>query len=172
MIKADIFDEKEIRSEIIELALKQYNKLYIHGKKGPYTFDCAGFVWFLYNKVLDINIFYNGIGKSTTTKIMTGYYGSLRLYDEKSLNKDLKLIKPGDVLLFHTQSKEDNNPTRFNKYPGHCGLYLSDNIFLHCSNKKGGVVLDNFDDNNKKWRKKIIASKDIASDIKVLKKIK
>ena len=144
----------------------QYKKLYVHGMHGPDTFDCAGLVWFLYHELFNINIYDNGFGLSTTTKIMTSSYGKIILFEEKSLYKDLSIIKKGDILFFHRQSKGDNIPKVDNKYPGHCGIYLSDNKFLHCSRPKGMVVISNF--NCEYWKKVLVGSKDIISDYKKL----
>ena len=170
MITADTIIEKELRKELIDLAFMQYGKEYIHGKKGSNAFDCAGFAWFIYKELLNINIFYKGIGKSTTTKIMTSCYGELTLFTESLLQSNLNLIKEGDIVLFHTQSKEDNTPCVDNRYPGHCGIYLIDGYFIHCSNKKGGVVVDSIYE-NKKLGKKLVASKNIMSDNYALRKI-
>ncbi len=169
MIKTDIYNEKELRKYVIELALSKYGNPYVHGKQGPDEFDCAGFAWFVYKSLLDISIFYKGIGKSTTTKIMTGFYGNLRLYKEELLDKDINLIKEGDVLLFHTQSLDDDMPKEDNKYPGHCGIYLSDGQFIHATNRVGKVVVSSFEE-NEKWNRQLVASKDIIGDAKSLRK--
>ena len=60
VIKANTF-ENELRNKLIKLALLQQHKLYVHGSHGPDTFDCAGFVWYVYNDVCQINIYNNGI---------------------------------------------------------------------------------------------------------------
>lgn len=100
MIKADNY-EKILRRKIIELAFLQYYKKYEHGMHGPNSFDCAGLPWFLYHEICDIDIYDNGFGLSTTTKIMTSSYGNLRIFVENDYNKDLNLIKSGDILFFH-----------------------------------------------------------------------
>lgn len=161
--------ENELREKIIELALQQYNKIYIHGSHGPNDFDCAGFVWFIYHEILGIDIYYKGLGLSTTTKIMTSKYGTITLFEENDLNKDLSIIKKGDILLFHRQSKNDIVPKENNKYPGHCGIYLENNSFIHCSRSKGKVIINNFND-TKYWKKILVANKNIISDTKILKK--
>lgn len=165
------FKENELRKKIIKLALLQHHKLYEHGMNGPDSFDCAGLVWFIYNELFDINLYHSGFGLSTTTKIMTSSYGSLRLYNEQELNKDLSLIKSGDVLFFHRQSMNDIVPKVDNKYPGHCGIYLGDNYFIHCSRPKGQVIISNFD-NNEYWKKVLVANKDILSNSKILERSK
>ena len=102
---------------------------------------------------------------------MTSNYGKLILFEEKNINKDLKLIRKGDVIFFHRQSFEDNIPKVDNKYPGHCGLYLGDNYFIHCTISKKRVVISNFE-KNMYWNRVMVGSKDILSDALILKRIK
>lgn len=162
MIKANI-NEIELRYKIIKLALLQYNKLYVHGSNGPDTFDCAGLVWFIYNEILNINLYENGFGLSTTTKIMTSNLGKTTLFEEDNMNKDLSLIKDGDIVFFHRQSLNDRTPKISNKYPGHCGIYLGNNNFIHASRAKMKVVISNFEKNNY-WKDVLVASKDVFID--------
>lgn len=161
MIKANI-NETELRYKIIKLALLQYHKLYVHGSNGPDTFDCAGLVWFIYNEILNINLYENGFGLSTTTKIMTSNLGKITLFEEDNMNKDLSLIKDGDIVFFHRQSLNDRIPKTDNKYPGHCGIYLGNNNFIHASRAKMKVVISNFEKNNY-WKDVLVASKDVFS---------
>lgn len=169
MIKANI-NEIILREKLIKLALLQHHKLYEHDKNGPDTFDCAGLVWYVYNEILKINLYYKGIGLSTTTKIMTNAYGKIILYEEDNPNKDLSILKKGDIVFFHRQSMSDVEPNETNKYPGHCGIYLGNNYFIHCSKPSRKVVISNFDKNDY-YRKVLVASKDIISDNKIYKKI-
>ncbi len=159
MIKANI-NELELRHKITKLALLQLHKEYVHGAHGPDIFDCAGLVWYIYNEVLGINLYENGFGLSTTTKIMTSNYGRLTLFDEGNLNKNLSLIHVGDIVFFHRQSLKDTIPKENNKYPGHCGIYLGNNRFIHCSRPKGKVVISNFMKNDY-WNKVLVASKNV-----------
>lgn len=152
MIKANT-----IRDEICDLALNQYNKKYVHGSMGPDTFDCAGLVWYIYYYFYHIDIFYDGYGKSTTTKLMTSKYGIL------TLGNDLSLLKKGDIVLLHRQSLKDDIPKVYNKYPGHCGIYIGENSFIHSSGTEKRVVISNF--SNEYWVKKLVASKDIVSNL-------
>lgn len=170
MIKTN-FNEDQIREKIIKLALLQHHKLYEHGQNGLNTFDCVGLVWFLYYEILGIDLYNQGYGLSTTTKIMTNNLGEITLYNENDINKDLSIIKKGDILFFHRQSMDDHIPKYNNKYPGHCGIYLGDNYFIHCSRSKGKVIISNFD-NNEYWKNVLVANKNIISDIAVLKRIR
>ncbi len=162
MIKANT-KEKELRNKIIKLVLLQHHKKYVHGHHGPNTFDCAGLVWFIYNEILHINLYENGFGISTTTKLMTTSYGKLTLFEENDVDKDISLIKKGDILFFHRQSLQDIIPKENNKYPGHCGIYLGNHEFIHCSRTKGQVVISNFI-NNDYWKKILVASKDVFEE--------
>lgn len=165
MIKANNLDN--YRNEIIDLAFMQYHKKYVHGTMGPDTFDCAGMVWYIYYKLFGIDIFSGGYGKSTTTMIMTSKYGVLTIFNE--IEKDISLIKKGDIVLLHRQSKLDNEPKKDNKFPGHCGIYIGDNAFIHASGTEKSVVISNF--NNQYWKDILVGSKDIVSDIKAKKMV-
>ena len=159
MIKKDI---NELRDKIVKLAILQHHKLYKRGMHGPEKFDCAGYVWYVYHEILDINIYEEGYGASTTGKILTSCYG---------INKTLENANKGDILFFHRQSKDEYETTTNNKYPGHCGIYLGNNRFIHCSGTKGKVVINDFS-KSEYWNKVFVGSKDILSDEKVLKLIK
>lgn len=160
MIEANI-KEEELREKIIKLALLEHHKRYIHGSNGPDTFDCAGLIWFVYNEICNINLYKNGIGLSTTTKIMTNNNGILYLFDEDSY-KDISSIKIGDILLFHRQSLSENVPTPYNKYPGHTGIYLGDNKFIHAIKCKDEVVISDFYKNDY-WLNILIGYKDVIT---------
>lgn len=149
-----------IRDDIIELAISKLECEYIHGAHGPNEFDCAGLVWYIYNKLLNIDLYENGYGLSTTTKIMTSKYGKITLFEETCQNKEIYKINKGDIIFFHRQSLNENNPTNINKYPGHCGIYLEKGNFIHCPKTKGLVIKNNLYKNNY-WYKKTIGYKNI-----------
>ena len=167
MINPNIDELKILREKIIKLSLMQLEKPYIHGSHGPDSFDCAGMVWYIYNEVLGIDLYELGFGLSTTTMMMTSRFGKIILFDE-SEDKDLSLINSGDILFFHRQSKNDFIPTINNKYPGHCGIYLGDNKFIHASGTKKKIIINTF--NSHYWYTKLVGSKDIVNEYeKILK---
>lgn len=151
-------NSNDLRNKIIELALLQHHKPYIHGYNGDDAFDCAGLVWFVYHEVLGLNIYEDGYGKSTTTMIMTSPKGKLILFDKEELEKDLTLIKEGDILLFHKQSLNEEKPTENNKYPGHVGIYLGDGKIIHATRKSGKVIISNLE-KKPKLKEKLIGYK-------------
>ena len=167
MIKANIIEE-ELRDKLIYLARLQHHKQYVHKEQGPDYFDCAGLVHYIYKELFDIDIFEDGYGLSTTTKLMTSSYGKIILFDEYSLNKDLSIVKRGDILFFHRQSKSDNMPKEDNRYPGHCGIYLGNNKFIHFTKFKGLVYISNFE-KCEYWKRVLAGSKDIISDYIIYK---
>lgn len=159
-----------IREEIVELSKLQYHKEYIHGHMGPDAFDCAGLVWYIYNEIFDINIFELGFGISTTTKIMTSTFGKITLFEESLKDKDLSLIKKGDVLFFHRQSLNDTIPRYDNKYPGHCGIYLGNKKFIHAKRNSKKVIINTF--NKEYWLNKLVGFKNIVDDERIYEMVK
>lgn len=160
MIKANT--QELLREKIVKLALMQHHKSYVHGNHGEDSFDCAGLVWFIYQELFNINLYKNGYGLSTTTKLMTSNYGKLILFND---NKDINIINKGDILFFHRQSMNDDMPKEDNRYPGHCGIYIGNNKFIHSLKSEGEVVISDFEKNDY-WRKVLVASKDVISEQK------
>ena len=165
MIKANTYTEEDLRNRIIELAKLQLKKEYVHGTQGPDTFDCAGFVWYVYHEILGIDIFECGYGLSTTTMLMTSKYGTLTYYQEDDMNKDIDSINKGDILLFHSQSRDEFEPTEYNKYPGHAGIYLGERKFIQCTSRLNKVYITPFDKYPERI-KRLVASKNIISEYK------
>ena len=157
-INIDIF-----RGNLVEYALTFLNKKYTWGAKGPAEFDSAGFTWYVYKILFDVDI-NNGYGLDDTTKQMTSDIGILVKYvgDIQEKKKYIDNIKIGDLLFFHTKDLEDTGTLANNKYPGHVGIYIGDNRFIHASSDCEMVVISEIDDN---LLKIMVASKDIISYI-------
>lgn len=151
-----------MRLKIVDFAMEQLDKKYVWNKIGPLEFDSSGFTWYIYKKIANLDINEDGYGIDNTTKQMTNNIGHLRLYKENDNNKlaYLKDLKMGDLLFFHTQSLEDNNPLSSNKYPGHVGIYTGSNSFIHAHDKSSKVIISNFIDDNS-WLKILVGSKDL-----------
>ena len=160
----EVIMQEYYRNNLIELALLQLEKKYTWDTKGPEEFDCSGLTYFIYKEMFNIDINKDGYGVGDTTKQITNNIGFLKKYQENDSNKQeyIKYIKPGDLIFFHTQSLEENIPTPTNRYPGHVGIYLGNDQFIHASSKAGKIIISTLSD---KWIKKLIASKDIISDI-------
>lgn len=143
--------ENEIREKIKLESLKHLNKIAQVPNKSFDCFDCEQLINVVYRDLFSFSIRAGGFRKSSTTKVMTSPLG--KTYDFRNLNIEEKKmyipnIQTGDILFFHTQSLRDNKPTKDNYYPGHIGLYLKDNIFIHAKASSKKVMLSNLEEDD------------------------
>jgi len=129
--------------------------------RGPNAFDCSGLTWYVYNEIFGVDINSNGYGLSATTKQMTSDIGNLYLF-EKDYCIQVQDFTIGDILFFHRQSLKDNNPMPYNRYPGHCGIYLGNNKFIHALRKQGQILISDLILNNY-WSKKLVGRKNLIN---------
>lgn len=87
---------------------------YVYGTAGPNTFDCSGFVQYVYKH------FGYSLSRSSKTQANDGVAVS---------KSDLQ---PGDILIFKNTAKTAI---------GHVGIYIGNNQFIHASNSKTGVII-------------------------------
>ena len=87
---------------------------YVYGTNGPNTFDCSGFVQYVYKHF--------GISLSRSSKTQAN--------DGVAVSKSD--LQPGDILIFKNTSKTAI---------GHVGIYIGNNQFIHASNSKTGVII-------------------------------
>ena len=158
-INIDIF-----RNNIKDYALTFINKKYTWGANGPNEFDSPGFTWYVFKILFNKDINKDGYGIDNTTNQMTNNIGSLKVYIEDDNNKKeyLNDIKIGDLIFFHQKSLDDDKPLPNNEYPGHVGIYIGDNKFIHSSSNDEKIVINTLD---KYWLKIMVASRDIISGI-------
>lgn len=152
----DTNEEKILRSKLIKLALLQYNKRFEKDKVGHDSFDDAGFVWYIYNEICKIDLFEESQEKILVKRILNTSYGELTLYKKNSAFKNLNLLKTGDILFFDESLLKSNEKW-------HCGIYLKNNEFIHCSTLKKKVTISNFEQ-SPKWEKRLVAKRDILSN--------
>ena len=152
------------RNNIIELAMTKLDKKYVWGSTGDEEFDCSGFTYYIYKELFNIDINETGYGVGDTTKQMTNNIGNLKQYNEDDPNKKkyIEEINIGDLVFFHRQSLDEFIPTPNNRYPGHVGIYLGDNKFIHASSDAGKIIISEFDDY---WTKVLVASRDLIEGI-------
>lgn len=109
---------------IINEALKHIGKPYVYNTKGPNTFDCSGFVYY--------------VGKTAGIPYSNGYQNTkdlIKSLGEKGLVfKDEKLLQPGD-LIFTCNEKG---------IPSHVTIYKGDGKYIGADNETTGVVEGNF----------------------------
>lgn len=109
-------------SDIVELAKTKLKSKYVLGSNGPDTFDCSGFVYWVYKQF--------GINVPGSTDAYESYVGTKK---EISWSE----AQPGDILIVFKYE-------RGTAY-GHAGIYLGDDQYIHASNSKpypqGGVKI-------------------------------
>lgn len=129
------------QKEVVEMAKNieaNWKTTYVQGEtgaknsKGAYQFDCSGFTTYVINKVM-----VKRIPPFRMTSSLSKLYALDYVYNEgypgecKVKNVSLNTIQPGDVVFFSHHKAND-----------HCGIYIGNNQFIHCTKSKGGVVLD------------------------------
>ena len=107
-----------IGSDVVAYALQFEGYSYVYGTNGPNTFDCSGFVQYVYKH------FGISLSRSSSTQANDGVY----------VSKDD--LEPGDVLIFRDTS---------NSRIGHVGLYIGGGQFIHASNSRTGVIISSLD---------------------------
>lgn len=101
-------------SDIVAYAKTFLGYRYVYGTNGPNTFDCSGFVQYVYKH------FGYSLSRSSSTQANDGV----------AVSKSN--LQPGDVLIFRDTS---------NSRIGHVGLYIGDGQFIHASNSRTGVII-------------------------------
>ncbi|MBR2744557.1 MAG: C40 family peptidase [Clostridia bacterium] len=101
-------------SAIVAYAKQFLGYSYVYGTNGPNTFDCSGFVQYVYKH------FGYSLSRSSSTQANDGV----------AVSKSN--LEPGDVLIFRDTS---------NSRIGHVGLYIGGGQFIHASNSRTGVII-------------------------------
>lgn len=118
---------KENRDIVVELARKLEGKPYRYGSYGPNSFDCSGFVFY---------VFRTAIGKQLPRT-------ATAIYDFCTSIKDSEL-EPGDLVFFKTTDSGRIS---------HVGIYIGNNKFISAlsDGSETGVVIRNLSD--RYWKK-------------------
>ncbi|MBN2826017.1 MAG: C40 family peptidase [Campylobacterales bacterium] len=112
------FISKDTITNIITLAKSKIGSKYESKKAGPDTFDCSGFVYYIFKE--------NNIQLPRTSRNQSKVEG-------KELTKEELQI--GDLVFFDTSNKGHVN---------HSGIYLGNGEFIHSSSGKAyGVTISN-----------------------------
>lgn len=101
-------------NNVVSYAKTLLGSPYVYGTNGPKSFDCSGFVQYVYK-----HCGYS-ISRSSQSQASEG--------TEVSKSN----LQPGDVLIF-----KNTGGTRI----GHVGIYIGDGQFIHASNPKTGVKI-------------------------------
>ena len=104
-------------NDMVSLAYSLLGRPYVYATHGPYTFDCSGFVHYVYSCF--------GIYVSPSSSGLM-YAGSPVSYSS---------AQPGDILLWGY----------YDGSPSHAALYVGNGMMIHAANPSTGVILSNVD---------------------------
>jgi len=105
----------ENNQTVINTAISKLGAPYSYGKAGENSFDCSGFVYYVFGK--------NGYKIPRTAKAQS-QMSKIKIYDKSKL-------KAGDMVFFDTADRG---------YVNHSGIYLGDMKFIHASSGKAYSV--------------------------------
>lgn len=108
---------------VVQTALEYLGCDYVYGGRGPNSFDCSGFVYYIYKQY---GYTLNPGAKSQWTAI------------DNAVERD-KLL-PGDLVFFSKSGTFDGIY--------HVGIYMGNNEFVHASTYGVGVIVSSLDDAN------------------------
>ena len=99
--------KSSVRDQIIEFASKKLGSPYVWGATGPNSFDCSGFVGYVFKKAADLNLPRVSSAQATFKPKIS------------SMN-----MRNGDLVFFETAGKGRIS---------HVGIYMGNRQFIHAS---------------------------------------
>lgn len=124
--------------QIVNFAKQQVGKGYVSGAEGPNTFDCSGFIYYVFSQ--------NGYDISRT---------SVASYWRDSSIKKVSNPKAGDLIFFKGTYGGDNHPS-------HIGIMINSTQFVHAANENDGVIIT--DISSPYWNRHLLGYKRLISD--------
>ena len=108
-----------VRDQIIEFASKKLGSPYVWGATGPNSFDCSGFVGYVFKKAADLNLPRVSSAQATFKPKIS------------SMN-----MRNGDLVFFETTGKGRIS---------HVGIYMGNRQFIHASSGSKRVTVSSLD---------------------------
>jgi protein p60 len=108
-----------VRDQIIEFASNKLGSPYVWGATGPNSFDCSGFVGYVFRKAADLNLPRVSSEQATFRPKIS------------SMN-----MKKGDLVFFETTGKGRIS---------HVGIYMGGRQFIHASSGSRRVTISSLD---------------------------
>ena len=108
-----------VRDQIIDFASKKLGSPYVWGATGPNSFDCSGFVGYVFKKTANLNLPRVSSSQATFKPKIS------------SMN-----MKKGDLLFFATTGKGRIS---------HVGIYMGNRQFIHASSGSKRVTVSSLD---------------------------
>lgn len=119
----DFNEETALVSDLLAFAKSFEGYPYVYGGNGPNSFDCSGFVLYVYKH----------FGYSFARGAQEQYIDGMHVdYDD---------LMPGDLVFFTSYGGNNWTNSGFRNIT-HVGLYLGEGKFIHASNPTRGVVID------------------------------
>lgn len=115
VVQAPVVSRGGDRSKLVTFAKQYLGKPYSWGKSGPNSFDCSGFVGFVYR-----NVYSKDLGHSSTGMSRMG------------TAVDKANLAVGDLVFFGTGGSSTIN---------HVGIYIGGGTFIHASSSKTNAVM-------------------------------
>lgn len=144
----------EYQKKVVEKALYIYNNwntVYAHGQSngianedGTYGFDCSGYAAYVLNTVMREYVPVYGISANLQTLYLTdgiynkGYAGEHNVTTVCRETLDEDKLQPGDILYFFLDSEAESDSDE--ETINHCGIYLGNGEFIHCTHSWNGGV--------------------------------
>ncbi|WGX76131.1 DUF4214 domain-containing protein [Paraclostridium bifermentans] len=122
---------------IISFAKQQLGKPYVWDTAGPNSFDCSGFIYYVFS--------HNGYNISRTS--VAGYWGNSNI-------QKISIPKPGDLIFFKGTYGGANHPS-------HIGIVINNHQFIQASSTKGVCITDI---NNSYWKQHFLGYGKIIQD--------
>ena len=113
--------QRYLGEDVAEYALNYVGCRYVRGGKGPKSFDCSGFVYYVY--------------KHFGYSLKPGARNQWSILDGTIKKADLL---PGDLLFFSSNGRSGGI--------FHVGIYIGDGQFVHAANSRKGVIVTDIDD--------------------------
>jgi len=102
-------DFNSTKESIVDIAKSKMGSPYRYGKSGPDSFDCSGFVYYVFKKAK------REVPRTSLQQSLVG---------EKLKREELKI---GDIVVFDTANRGHVN---------HSGIYIGDGKFIHATSGK------------------------------------
>ena len=132
-------ETEELIDELLAYAKTFLGTPYVYGANGPDSFDCTGYTCYVFKH----------FGYSLPRTAYNQGYNNYAPKIEK-----IEDLKPGDLVFFNTLSDNDLSD--------HAGIYLGDNMFIHCnSGSSMSVVIQDITNSYYKprfsWGRRVIS---------------
>lgn len=111
--------QNNIRERILSFARSKLGSRYVWGATGPDTFDCSGFVQYVFKKSVDMNL-------PRVSSDQANYKPRISLMS----------MKKGDLVFFETTGKGRIS---------HVGIYMGERQFIHASSGGKRVMVSSLD---------------------------